>query len=181
MLTNLISSKTRIKLLLKFFLNSQTTSHLRGLAEEFEESTNGVRLELNRLEGAGMLICRAEGNKKIYQANTKHPLFCEVNQIVRKHLGVDKIILTVINRLGDLERAYLTGPFANGQDSEIIDVVLIGSLEVSYLNQLIKKAEKLISRRIRYIHYTTDEWDDTILTNFKGHPLMIWEKKRALA
>jgi len=181
LLTNLISSKTRIKLLLKFFLNSHTTSHLRGLAEEFDESTNSVRLELNRLEEAGMLNSRPSGNKKIYQANTEHPLFNEVHNIVRKHLGIDKIILTIIDRLGDLERAYLTGPFANGQDSEIIDVVLIGSLEVSYLNQLIKKAEKLISRRIRYIHYTNDEWDDATLTNFSGHPLMIWEKKTELA
>jgi len=136
LLSDLISSKTRIKLLLKFFLNSDTTSHLRGLAEEFSESTNGVRVELNRLD-----------------------------------------ILTIIDRLGDLDKAYLTGPFANGQDSEIIDVVLIGTLEVAYLNELIIKAEKMISRRIRYIHYTSQDWNDDILTSFGGHPLMIWEKK----
>jgi len=163
--------------LLKFFLNSDTTSHLRGLADEFSESTNGVRVELNRLEEAGMLNSQYLGNKKMYQANTEHPLYGEVHQIVRKHLGIDKIILTIIDRLGDLDKAYLTGPFANGQDSEIIDVVLIGNLEVAYLNELIIKAEKMISRRIRYIHYTSQDWNDDILTSFGGHPLMIWEKK----
>ena len=74
MLADFISSKTRVKLLLKFFLNTNTTSYLRGLAEEFDESTNAVRLELNRLERAGMLISRSSGNKKLYQANKTYPL-----------------------------------------------------------------------------------------------------------
>ena len=40
MIDSLISSKTRIKLLMKFFLNPGVTSYLRGLADEFGESTN---------------------------------------------------------------------------------------------------------------------------------------------
>ena len=55
MIETLISSKTRIKLLLKFFLNSNTTAYLRSLESEFGESTNAIRIELNRLEEAGML------------------------------------------------------------------------------------------------------------------------------
>ena len=50
MLDSLITSKTRIKLLLKFFLNTSTHAYLRGLADEFGESTNALRLELNHLE-----------------------------------------------------------------------------------------------------------------------------------
>ena len=176
MLTDLISSKTRIKLLLKFFLNSNTTSYLRGLAEEFDESTNAVRLELNRLEGAGMLTSHPDGNKKIYRANTQYPLYKEVNGIVRKHLGVDKLILTIIDRLGDLEEAYLTGPFANGQDAGIIDIILVGEIEVGYLAKLIRKAEDLISRRIRYLHYTSDQWTKEAIEEFERKPLLIWEK-----
>lgn len=181
MLTDLISSKTRIKLLLKFFLNSSTTSYLRGLAEEFDESTNAVRLELNRLEGAGMLISHPDGNKKIYRANTQHPLYKEVNGIVRKQLGIDKLILTIIDRLGDLDQAYLTGPFANGQDSTIIDLVLVGELQVNYLTQLIAKAEKLIDRRIRYIHYTSEQWDKGVINDFTKAPLLIWDKNTVVA
>ena len=50
MLDTLITSKTRIKLLLKFFLNAQTKSYLRSLEGEFGESTNAIRLELNKFE-----------------------------------------------------------------------------------------------------------------------------------
>ena len=52
MIESLITSKTRTRLLLKFFLNPETRAHLRGLADEFGESTNGVRVELT--PGAGL-------------------------------------------------------------------------------------------------------------------------------
>jgi predicted transcriptional regulator len=178
MLSDLISSKTRIKLLLKFFLNSRTTSYLRGLAEEFDESTNAVRLELNRLEAAGMLVSNPRGNKKIYRANTKHSMYNEIHTIVRKHLGIDKVVLNIIERLGDLEQAYLTGPFANGMDSPIIDIILIGELEINYLSGLIEKVESMISKRIRYIHYTSEQWSEEILMSFESLPLLIWEKNQ---
>jgi predicted transcriptional regulator len=75
MLENLITSKTRVKLLLKFFLNSTTQAHLRGLESEFGESTNAIRLELNRFEQAGMLTSHLSGNKKVFSANPSYPLF----------------------------------------------------------------------------------------------------------
>ena len=75
MLETLISSRTRIKLLLKFFLNAQSKGYLRSLEHEFGESTNAIRLELNKFEEAGMLSSESEGNKKVYRANPKHPLF----------------------------------------------------------------------------------------------------------
>ena len=92
MLESLITSKTRIKLLLKFFLNSSTKAYLRGLESEFGESTNAIRLELNRFEKAGMLSSQNEGNRKVFSANTSHPLFPEIQNLLRKHLGIDQLI-----------------------------------------------------------------------------------------
>ena len=92
MIDALISSKTRIKLLLKFFLNSHATAYLRSLESEFGESSNGIRLELNRLEKAGLLCSESEGNKKIFRANTTHPLFSEIHNIVMKHIGLDQVV-----------------------------------------------------------------------------------------
>jgi len=180
-LADFISSKTRVKLLLKFFLNTDTTSYLRGLAEEFDESTNSVRLELNRLERAGMLSSHSSGNKKLYKANRSYPLYAEIQDIVRKHLGIDQIIETILGRLGDLEMAYLTGPFSAGIDAPIIDLILVGKLRTEYLAQLIPKAEILVGRKIRYIHYTSYEWNDLKLNDFTHHPMLIWEKKKAIS
>jgi hypothetical protein len=149
----LISSKTRIKLLLKFFLNSNTTSYLRGLESEFGDSTNAIRLELNKMEEAGMLESFLDGNKKIFKANIKYPLYHEIHSILMKYVGIDQILDNVLARLGHLEKAFLTGAFSQGRDSGVIDLILIGKPDKLYLINLIEKAEKLIKRKVRYVIY----------------------------
>lgn len=149
MLESLITSKTRLKLLLKFFSNANTQSYLRSLAGEFNESTNAVRLELNRLTEAGFLQSRTRGNTIMYQANRQHPLFPEITGIVSKYLGLDRLAEHVIAQLGDLKHAWVVGDYALGKDSGLIDLVLVGNIDRQYLEVVIAKAEKLIHRKIR--------------------------------
>jgi predicted transcriptional regulator len=158
MLDTLIQSKTRLKLLLRFFLNPESSAYLRGLAQEFDESTNAVRVELNRFEEAGLIQSHKDGNKKMYQVNTNFPMFNELQKIAFKHFGIDQIIEQVIEKLGDVEAVYLTGDLARGLDSNVVDVTLIGShIDNSYLARLVEKAEVLIERKIRTLSYESDE------------------------
>ena len=160
MLSTLITSKTRIKLMIKFFLNSTSSSYLRGLESEFGESSNAIRLELNRFEKAGLLISNNSGNKKYYRANDSHPLFSDINNIVRKFVGLDVIVDKVVNKLGDLDKVFLCGDFARGIDCSIIDLIFVGNtIDRKYLMNLVEKVEKLITRRIRYIVYSGAEFE----------------------
>ncbi len=177
MIETLISSQTRIKLLLKFFLNSNTKAYLRSLESEFSESSNAIRLELNRLEQSGMLSSFMEGNKKMFQANLKHPLFKDVHSIIVKHVGLDKIVEDVVERLGDVEKVYLAGKFAEGLDSSIIDLIFVGSIDKIYLLHLTEKVEKLINRKVRYIIYETEEWTDLLFHTFTPQPVLLWTSK----
>lgn len=174
MIEALISSKTRIKLLLKFFLNGSTKAYLRSLESEFGESSNAIRVELNRLEKAGMLVSHMDGNKKIFQANRAHPLFGELHNILLKHIGIDKIIENVIARLGDVEKVYLTGDFARGRDSNVIDLVLVGDIDKAYLIRLIDKVEELIHRKIRYLVYHPGEYAELDREQLDPEPLLLW-------
>ncbi len=176
MIETLISSKMRIKLLLKFFLNSHSRSYLRGLESEFGDSTNAIRLELNRFEKAGMLTSYTEGNKKYFQANTGHPLFNEVHNILIKYIGFDTIIDTVIERLGEIKEVYIIGKLANGLDSPVIDLLFTGDIDEDYLVHLIRKAESLIKRKIRYIIYRLDEVPNIDWKQFETQPLLLWSK-----
>lgn len=176
MISTLISSKTRIKLLLKFFLNSNTTAYLRSLEGEFGDSSNGIRLELNKLEKAGMLSSFQKGNKKIFQANTKHPLFNEVHNILMKHIGLDKIVEHVIKRLGEVDQVYLIGDFSKGLDSPIIDLLFIGDIDKTYLIKLITKAEKMINRKIRFVSYHKTELEKIEWEKFDPEPFLLWAK-----
>lgn len=161
---------------MKLFLNPGNSAHLRGLADDFGESTNAVRLELNRFEEAGMILSQTSGNKKLYKANDKHPLFADINSLLLKYVGIDKVIDIIIGRIGDLHKLYITGDYAQGKDSGIIDLIFVGNLNKQYLVSLVEKAEKLISKKIRYITYEADEWEDRKSDHAGSKVLMIWEK-----
>lgn len=172
MLDALISSKTRIKLLLKFFLNPESSSYLRSLEGEFGESTNAIRVELNRFEDAGMLNSFNDGNRKMFKANIAHPLFMEVRNIVLKHTGLDRIVENVVERLGELDRVYLGGDLAKGINADIVDLIFVGNPERDYLTTLITKAEKMAERKIRYVIYSVEEADKKPFP--KNKYLLLW-------
>ncbi len=177
MLEALITSKTRLKLLLKFFLNSSNISYLRGLEPEFGESTNAIRLELNRFEKAGLLLTSTQGNKKLYQANTKHPLFPEIHKLIIKHVGLDNIINNVIKNIGDITELYLVGELAKGKNSKVIDLWFVGKkLDSRYILELVEKAEKLVNRKIRYVMLNTNELAEFKATNRSDEMLLLWKE-----
>jgi len=177
MLDTIITNKTRIKLLLKFFVNKENRSYLRKLATEFGDSTNAIRIELNRLEAAGLLSSEPEGNKKIFKANKHHPLYVEMYSIVRKFVGIDKIIDEVVRKIGDLNSAYLTGELARGIDSSVIELMLIGNhLDQEYIDQLVRKAELLINRDIRTTSLSILEKEHYLENN---SALIIWKAPHA--
>lgn len=174
----LISSKTRIKLLVRFFFNPQTRSYLRELSKEFNVSTNSVRKELNQLTKTNLLKCEKNGRQVHYMANQKHPLFPELKSMVGKVMGIDYVIDDLVARLGDLERAYLIDDYAEGKDTGIIDLLLVGNINQYHLNDLSRKTERYIKRKIRSLVLNKDEYSD-FEARLKNRPcLLIWEAKR---
>ena len=175
MIDSLIPSKTRIKLLVKFFLNPDVTSYLRGLAEEFGESTNAVRVELNRLCSAGFLEeGPAEGRKRTYRACRSYLLFPELHRIVRKVLGIDQVVEGIVQRMGSVRAALITGDYAHGIDSGIIDLILVGTVDRAYLGELVEKVEGLIARKVRALVLTPEEYDTLRGTLRPEESLFVW-------
>jgi hypothetical protein len=178
MLQTLITSKTRIKLMLKFFLNSSSTGYLRGLESEFGDSSNSIRLELNRFEAAGLLDTHTEGPRKVFQANKKHPLFDDINRLVIKYTGIDEIVERVVNQLGQPRQVYLIGNLAKGIDSPDISLVIVGEeIDLTYLEQLVAKTQKVISRNIKYLVLTPDEFNTHYPHLDQEKLLPLWEDK----
>ena len=151
MLNTLITSKTRLRLLIKFFINITNKGYLNGLANEFGESTNSVRKELNNLSSAGYLKKYNKNNKVIYSANSSHPLFKIIQKIIHKHLGIEDILETVYNRIGDVEKVLLLGDYAKGIDSGEIEVLIVGkNINKKYLDEISPKIEKKINRKVNF-------------------------------
>ncbi len=173
MLDSLITSQTRIKLLLKFFLNPKTKGYLRQLAKDFGESTNGIRVELNKLTEAQMLTSSSEGRNKIYNANTSHPLFDDIRNIVLKSTGIDKVIINIIEKIGDLELAFIRGDYAVGKDSGLIDLVVVGAkVNKDEVERVRMKTEVLIGRKISVLILDQAEYRNLAI-NFEKEPKLV--------
>ncbi|HHP7234654.1 MAG TPA: winged helix-turn-helix domain-containing protein [Desulfobacterales bacterium] len=129
LLSGIIGSKTRVKLLVRLFFNPHSQSYLRELAKEFDVSTNAVREELNQLKKTQLLKTERNGRQVFYMANTEHPLYPELKSMVAKVMGIDRVIESIVRRLGNLQKAYLTGDYAEGKDTGIIDLVLVGEID----------------------------------------------------
>jgi hypothetical protein len=173
----LITSKTRIKLLIRFFMNPEARSYLRELAREFNVSSNSVREELNQLTQTRLLELKKDGRQVLYQANKKHPLFPELKTIVNKAVGIDQVIDGIVIRLGKVEQAFLIDDYAEGKDTGIIDLLLVGDIDQYHLNDLSIKTERYINRKIRTIVLTGEEFVQFQHKLEHRPKLLVWEQK----
>jgi hypothetical protein len=172
MLKTIITSETRIKLLLKFFLNPTTSGYLRQLAKDFGESTNSIRLELNKLSDAKILSSNFEGRNKIFRANSNHPLFDDIRSIVLKSTGMDRVVTNIIHKVGKLHTAFVRGDYAVGKDSGLIDLVIVGeNINTSEVNRVKTKTEKLINRKIAVLILNAEEYQK-LNHNFISEPIL---------
>ena len=139
-------------MLIKFFVSAANNGYLNGLANEFNESTNSIRKELNNLSSAGYLLKSKENNRVVYNADTSHPMFSVLQKIVRQHLGLEDIVETVIERIGEVDKIALTGEYAKGIDSGNIEIIINGSkVNKEYLENIKPKIKKKIGREVSFL------------------------------
>ena len=168
MLNQLITSKTRLRLLIKFFISQANRGYLNGLANEFNESTNAIRKELNHLSEAGYLEKYKEKNKVAYKANVNHPLFSVLQKSIYTHLGLEQIVERTLDRMGPVEKIILIGDYAKGLDSGTMEVVVVGqSLNTGYIEALETKIEALIERKVNFFLTTKPQHNQEAIVLFE--------------
>ena len=175
LIDGLITSKIRIKILMRLFFNPEMSLYLRGMAKEFNVSTSHIRAELQHLSANNLLTNRHEGRQVYYSAKCEHPLFPELQSMVRKALGMDHIVESIISRLGNLQSAFVVDDYAEGKDTGIIDLVLVGDINQQNLVDLVKKTEAYLQRRIRVLTFNVKEFQKNRSVLFKKSILMLWQ------
>jgi len=158
MLTELFTSKTRIRLLLKLFLNPEVSCYLRELATEFGVAPNAIKEELDSLSSAGYLNKKQQGRSWFYRANKKHSLFPEIHSIVKKTIGIDRIVDEVMRAVGRVDEVYVLDDYAQGKDTGLIDVLVVGEVDSRRVESLVAPVEAKIGRKIRLMLLTPDDF-----------------------
>lgn len=159
--------------MIRFFLNQKNYGYLRGLAEEFGESSNAIRLELNRFEKAGLLLSDFDGNKKMYRANESHPLFNEIKSMVLKYIGIDKVLDCATTRFKNIKEIWITGNYSFSNKTQEPYILMIGNdLENTEIINMISNTQNTVQRNLKFIFGRPEEKED-LLSNEKSR-LLLW-------
>jgi DNA-binding transcriptional ArsR family regulator len=159
-LEHLFISKVRIKALEYFLLNPNESIHLRGAVRELNEEINAVRRELTRLEEMKIIDAEAKGNRKYFTLNKSHPFRSELMAMMHKTYGLGGEIVANAKKLGEVDFAFLTPAYTKHVffGNHIVDMVIVGKVEMSALEQLVKKMEIELEREIHYTVFTNQEF-----------------------
>ncbi len=161
-LKDLFVSKVRVKLLKVFFSKPSEIYYVRQLVRMTGEEINAVRRELKRMEERGMVKKEPRANRLYYFFVKSYPFYQELISLVAKTTGLGADIIKHRNKLGNLKYVMLSGRFSRQmprKSEEDIDILLVGNVNVSELNKLIRKAESQREKEINYAPMTTDEFE----------------------
>jgi len=172
----LITSKMRVRILVRLFLNPSQHAYIRELADEMNVSPSQVREELNNLNATGLLQTEKKGRQINYSANQNHPLYPELHSMVKKALGMDRILDSILDRLGNVEVVLLLDDYAQGKDTGIIDLVLVGNIDEHNLKDIVTKSERYIKRKIRTLVLSKAEYTRLKPDLYKRSHLELWKR-----
>jgi len=156
----LFVSKVRIKALEHFLLNPNDSIHLRGAVREFKEEINAVRRELMRLDEMGLITSEEKGNRKYFKLDLTHPFANELLGMLHKTKGIGAEIINNQNKLGQIEFAVLTPAFTKQvfYGDQIIDLAIVGNINMSVLEKIIKKHEEDSGKEMHYTILSHNEF-----------------------
>lgn len=161
-LSDVITSRVRVKVLELFFSNIKEMYHVRGVVRELKEEINAVRLELERLEKAGILKKEARGNRVYYWVRTDHPFFNDFLSMVAKTRGLGEQLIANKRKLGSISFVMFSGRFTQRLEKkkeDDVDILVVGDIVLPEIATLIRMEESKQGVEINYTVMTRDEFD----------------------
>lgn len=161
MFDDLITSKTRVKILHLFLDNLEDMFHVREVVRRVEEEINAVRRELIFLEKKGVLEREARANRVYYYLNKNYPFYHDLIKIHAKDSGLGRDMIKNRAKIGKIKYAMISGGFARNlpNNGESVDLLVVGVVVLPELSLLIKKEETRRGREINYTVMNEDEFN----------------------
>lgn len=161
MLTDIIISRVRVKMLQLFLTHPGTIFHVRDIVRRLDEEINAVRRELAHMEGAGMVSKEQRANRLFYSFRKDYPLYFELLEIVGKTTGLGFDLYKNRAKLGKIKYAMMSGRYLRGLSRKSptdVDLLVVGQVVLPELQQLVKAEEVRREREINYTVMTEDEF-----------------------
>lgn len=191
MLDDLITSKSRIKLLKVFLSDPFNMFHVRGLVRETKDEINAVRRELSLLEKKGILTKEPRANRIYYSLSKNYPYHSDLLKIGAKAIGLGAEIIKNRVKLGKVKYAMFSGKFIKREKTkpDEIDLLIVGTVVLPEIALLVREEEKRLGTEINYTVMTEEEFDfrkkrrDPFLVSVleKGRLMLIGDEESMLS
>ena len=161
-ISNIITSKVRIKILELFFKDLSEIYHVRGMVREVGEEINAVRRELERLEKAGILKKETRGNRLYYWARKDYDFFGDLLSMVSKTTGLGAEIISNKKKIGKMSFVMFSGKFVRRKDrkkDDGVDILIVGDVVLPELANLVRIEESKRGKEINYTVMSREEFD----------------------
>lgn len=161
-LSDIITSKVRIKIIELFLSDVSEMYHVRGIVRAIGEEINAVRRELDRMEKSGLLKNEKRGNRLYYWVRNDYPFFDDLLSMVAKTSGLGAEIIENKSKVGKLGYVMFSGRFVRRMKrkrDDDIDILVVGDVVLPELAALIRKEESKRTYEINYTVMSRDELD----------------------
>jgi len=160
MFSDLITSKTRIKLLKLFLTYPGEMFHVRECVRRTDEEINAVRRELLLLEKKGVLKREPRANRIYYSLAKDYPFYNDLLVLGVKTIGLGAAILENRVKLGKIKYAMFSGKFVRRikESPDDVDVMVVGTIVLPELALLVRNEEARLGTEINYTAMTEEEF-----------------------
>lgn len=160
-MSNIIGkSKTRQKILKLLFSNESKNFYLSEIAKIVSTSAGNAQRELERLAKDGIVKSEKKANLRYYSLDRKNPIFYDLENIVKKTIGIEAELKTIFISLKGVKFAFIFGSYLKEEefknDSDV-DVAIIGTPDENKLSKNIGQLERTIGREINYHIYSSEK------------------------
>ena len=182
MLTDLIVSRVRVKILQLFYLAPLKLFHVREIVRRTDEEINAVRRELAHLEKVGIMSKERRANRLFYALRHDYPLYFDLLELIVKTAGLGGNILKNRTKLGKIKFAMISGKYARNivRTGNNVDLLLIGRIVLPEISQIVRQEEVKQEREINYTVMSEEEFefrkrrrDPFVLEILKGARIMV--------
>ena len=157
----LFPNQYRRKVLGLLLMRPDQQIHLRELARVIGAAPGTLKKELDALCEAGLLRAERVGNQVRFCANTAHPVFPELQALIRKTIGlVDALRLSLAPLAGRIDAAFVFGSMASGTESagSDIDLMVVGDARFAKVADATYAAQATLGREINPKVMSASEW-----------------------
>lgn len=179
MLSSLLFSDYRRRVLGLLLLHPDTTYHVRELARLTDTSAGTLHKELTKLTNGGVLRRQEVGNQVRYSADRDCPVFEELASILRKTSGLVDVLVEALSSIEkSIALAFVFGSVARGeqQSNSDVDVMLVGSLGFADAVRALHPVQATLQREINPVVYSLEEFrrraasDDSFIREVLAEP-----------